>query len=98
MNKKIFAIAMIMLFVASAFVLADSGAVFSGQGTTTLTVKPSVNNKGVSGQVCVTFEKTDGSRATVDINFEVPMNSSKTYSIPGKILFWSETYCYVLSE
>jgi len=96
MKKKIMAIALIMLFVTSVFAFAD--AVFSGKDTNTLTVRNSNNKSAISGQVCVTFEKADKSRATVDVNYEVSKGGSRTYSIPGKILFWSETFCYVLSE
>jgi len=96
-KRKICIIALITFIIAVAVVYAAqyTEPVFSGTGTQTLKVQ-NPNNDGttLSGVVCVTFENGDKS-STCDVNYTVEAGKTATYSIPGKIKFWSSTYCYV---
>jgi len=96
-KRKICIIALIVFIIATAVVYAEKydSPVFSGTGTTTLTVKnPNSDGTTLSGVVCVTFENGD-KNSSCDVNYTVKSGKTETYSIPGKIKYWSSTYCYV---
>jgi hypothetical protein len=100
MNKrKIVIIALIAFFVLSVVVVYAVGdPSFDGKGTTTLEVY-NPYKKTVSGTVCVTFENpNNGKSATRDVDYKVAPGKTKYYPIPGKILYWSSTMCYLLDE
>jgi len=96
-KRKICIIVLIVFIIAAVVVYAEkyNTPVFSGTGTATLTVK-NPNNDGttLSGVVYVTFENGD-KNSSCDVNYTVGSGKTVTYSIPGKIKYWSSTYRYV---
>lgn len=101
MNKRKIGIIVLTIFFVTAVVVYAAqfdNPVFTGRGTSTLTVQnpnQATSRNALTGSVCVYFD--DGTKAGgyKDVDYDVPAGQKKDYPIPGKITYWSETYCYV---
>jgi len=100
MNKKILAIALIVLFVAAAVAFA-AGDVSITKRDTSITVTRADSKVPVTGTVCINMERTasDGKVAKNQDwwNFDLSTKQSDTWTAPSewKIVSYSNLMCTI---